>query len=294
LKKQPGLERVVVQALRDRSGLTDPEIAELAAAVGFVLPVREDSATAESVGSRAEGNGLWPLPEYDSTIFYPKRVECPACGVTFAALTVHARKDQPTARESDFHNTYLTSHNPYDYELWVCPNDLYAGLPADFGDLRDPERTAVARAVEQVVANWGGEIPEFNGERSLELRQRSLELALAIYQAREAPLLRLAALLHRLAWCARERGDGEAERTWLAQALERYASAFQRANLGGTKEELRVQFLCGELSLRLDDISGAVNWFSRALREPAVKAHPTWERLIREQWSVAREGRSVV
>jgi uncharacterized protein (DUF2225 family) len=291
LKKQSGLERVVVQALRDRSGLADTEIANLASTSGFVLPVQATSPPAESAEAPAERNQLVPAPEHDSAYFYPKRVDCPACGATFSALTIHARKDQPTERESDFHNVYATAHNPYDYELWVCPNDLYAGLPSDFRELRDHERTLVARAVEEVVAQWDNEVPEFNGPRSLDLRQRSLELALANYQARQAPHLRLAAVQHRLAWCARERGDIETEKMWLSQALESYTTAFQEAALDGAKEELRVQYLCGELSLRLDDVPGAVNWFSQALRDPVVKDHPTWDKLIREQWAVARQGR---
>jgi uncharacterized protein (DUF2225 family) len=202
---------------------------------------------------------------------------------------IHARKDQPVERSSDFHNTYTTAHNPYDYELWVCPHDLYAALPADFATLKDSDAPNVAQTVAGVAAEWG-EAPDFNAGRSLALRQQSLELTLALYGMRQMPPLRLAAIAHRLAWCARERGDFEAEKTWLAQALEHYARAFEESDLGGTKEELRVQYLCGEVSLRMGDVQGAVTWFAQALREPKLKEHPNWERMLREQWSAARSG----
>jgi hypothetical protein len=76
----------------------------------------------------------------------------------------------------------------------------------------------------------------------------------------------------------------------LAQALEQYVKAFEGSDLGGIKEELRVQYLCGELNLRLGDVPGAVNWFAQALREPKLKEQPNWERMLREQWSEARSG----
>jgi uncharacterized protein (DUF2225 family) len=202
---------------------------------------------------------------------------------------VHARKDQPAARESDFHNTYTSAHNPYDYEVWVCPNDLYAALPIDFPDLSEKHRLQVAPAVEEVVAGWADHLPEFNADRTLDLRQRGLELALALYRIRELADLRLAAITHRLAWCARERGDNDAEQGWLARALEHYRTAYSETDLGGVQEELRIQYLCGELSLRLGDIAGAVKWFAQALRHPGLKEHASWNRMLREQWAVASE-----
>jgi uncharacterized protein (DUF2225 family)/CRP-like cAMP-binding protein len=305
LKKQPALMRVVTQALRDRSGLSDAQIAMLAAETGVALvAVRAEGDTGHEASGASAGadatrpeaappepgdRASLPVPAHDSELCYPKAIDCPACGVQFSTLVVHARKDQPVERSSDFHNTYTTPHDPYDYELWVCPNDLYAALPADFATLKESDRANVAHAVAAVVAEWG-DTPDFNAGRSLALRQRSLDLALALYRMRQVPPLRLAAIMHRLAWCARERGDLEAEKTWLAQALEQYVKAFEESDLGGTKEELRVQYLCGELSLRLGDVPGAVTWFAQALREPTLKEHPNWERMLREQWSVARSG----
>jgi cyclic nucleotide-binding protein/uncharacterized protein DUF2225 len=62
-----------------------------------------------------------------------QEVEEIVSGTNFFALVVHPQKDMPAQRSSDFHQTYQTPFNPYDYEVWVCPNDRYAALPQDFG-----------------------------------------------------------------------------------------------------------------------------------------------------------------
>jgi uncharacterized protein (DUF2225 family) len=175
----------------------------------------------------------------------------------------------------------------------VCPTDLYAAMPAEFSALTDAQKAAVPQIVEQVVmTEWGGERPDFNVDRSLELREKALQLALAIYRMRGASPLRLAAVLHRLAWCARESGDTEREKEYMALALGCYQRGYEETNLGGAKEELRVQYLCGELSLRLGEIGDALNWFAQARRHADLKQFPKWEQMLRDQWVLAREAAS--
>ncbi len=98
----------------------------------------------------------------------------------------------------------------------------------------------------------------------------------------------MAAILHRLAWCAREQSDADAERAWLLQAVDAYSTAYLESDVDGAKDELRVLYLCGELSARIGDSEAAARWFGEGLRHPALKDHPNWERMLREQWSQAR------
>jgi uncharacterized protein len=163
-------------------------------------------------------------------------------------------------------------------------------LPIDFAEL--PERSAqdVRLAAEAVVnERWAGERPDFTADRDRTLREQSLHLALAAYRARGAPALRVAAVLHRLAWCAREQGDEPAERACLQEALAAYERGLTTLDSADPREELRVQYLCGELARRLGDRAAAVAWFARLLGCQAVKDHPTWEHLAREQWAEARQ-----
>lgn len=287
LRRHDPLLRVLASALKDRTGLPETELENMAMRVGIELP-RELFATTAHNGPRAS----LPVPPYDPAVVYPKELECPSCGTRFSTLVIHARKDQPVERTSDFHQRYLTPFNPYDYELWVCPHDLFAALPPEFNhdQLTELQRSNVAEVVEGVVAGWGGVRPDFNRERTLRLRQQGLQLALAIYRMRGASPARMAAILHRLAWCAREQSDYETERIWLSQALEAYTQAHHESELDGVKDELRIQYLCGELSRRLGDRAGAMRWFGDALRHPQLKEHPNWERMLREQLSETRAG----
>ena len=91
------------------------------------------------------------------------------------------------------------------------------------------------------ASGWQHRRPDFNGERGLMLREQGLELALALYQMRKLPPLRLAAILHRLAWCARERCADDVERTWLSQALEAYSQGYSETDLPRPRDELRLR-----------------------------------------------------
>jgi uncharacterized protein (DUF2225 family) len=288
-KRQAPLLRVVAHALQDRAGLSPEQLVELAARVGIDLPGQPLELAAPTVRAQK-----LPVPEHDQTILYPKEVVCPACGTTFSSLIFRTHKEQPNGRASDFHQRYRTPLKPYDYEIWVCPNDLFAALPVDFVALTEPQAAALEDTVAQVILNeMGGVRPEFNVDRTLALRELSLRLALAQYRMRGASPLRLAALLHRLAWCARERGDDTAtEQHFLALALSEYKLGYELMGLGNAHEELRVQFLCGELSLRLGDVPGALTWFAQALRHTDLKQFPKWDHMLRDQWVVAREAAS--
>jgi uncharacterized protein (DUF2225 family) len=283
LKQHKALLRVLTAALKDRAGLTHSEVAALVNEQGADVSLKGIG------GSTADSAPLsFAAPEHDASIVYPKRLVCPVCSAQFFSLVVHPQQDRPAERDSDFHQLYRTEFNPYDYELWVCPNDLYTAFPADFGEISDLQRPRVAEVVAAVVADWDGDRPDFNAERNLRMREKSLELALALYRMRNATPLRMAAVLHRLAWCARERGDAQAERSWLSQALQAYSMAYNQFDLEGPKTVLRVAYLCGELNARLGDTRAAIRWCSEGLRHPEIKDHPHWEGMLRQQWATLR------
>lgn len=285
-RRQGALSRVLAHALHERAGLSAEQLAVIGTRLGVELP----ADLLQSAQSDLPEGPSFPAPEHDRNLVYPKEITCPACGARFSALIFRQHKDAPSERSSDFHQVYRTSPTPYDYEVWVCPNDLYAALPADFEELPAANRSKVTEAAEKVVqTEFNNHKPDFNVDRNLDLREKALKLALASYQTRRASPLRLAAVLHRLAWCARERGNKEAEQSYLAQALAQYRQGYEQSDLGGAKEELRVQYLCGELSLRLGNIQDALTFCGQALRHAEIKAFPRWEQMLKDQWTNARE-----
>lgn len=282
-REHPGLQRVLSVALEERAGLSADQIAILTVQPG-----------ADDVSADSAASAVLPVPAHNPELLYPKPLSCPVCRTQFSALVFRPHKDQPAARSTDFHQTYRSAPNPYDYEVWVCPTDLYAAFPSDFAELAPAYRERVPQTVAELVTQeWAGQRPTFNVDRSLELREQSLQLAFAIYRLRRAPPLRLASVLHRLGWCARERGDEERERHWLAEALHAYTRGFHEADLGGPKGEIRVQYLCGEIARRLGDHQTAAMWLSQLLRHTALKRFPMFERLTRDQWAAVREALSL-
>lgn len=279
-RKHSALTRVLVLALQERAGMSAEDINLLTDRLGMDL-----STVIDQVRTAAQtGPDALPavVPSYDRTLVYPRSVACPVCGSTFSALMYRPHKAQSADRTSDFQQLYRTAVTPSDYEVWVCPNDLYAALPADFGELAADRIEGIVDVVNDVIATeWDGQRPDFSGDRTPLLRRQSLLLALAIYRHRGARPLRVAGILHRLAWSARENGETDAERAWLAQALEAYEAGFQGEGSQTPDEDLRVQYLCGELSRRLGQFSAALTWFGNVLRHPALKHYPRWEPLAR-------------
>ncbi len=286
VRNQPALQRVIVHALKERAGLSPQDLAQVAARHGI-----EPGALAQP-GSDPSGPGAQELPDppHDPRAVYVKRVPCPACETTFPTLVVKPNQDQPRERETDFHQLYDSDWSPYDFEIWVCPRCLYAAFPQEFDDLTPEHREQVPETVESVVqSRFEGERPDFNAQRSLTLREQGLHLVQAIYRLRGVPLLRMAAVYHRLAWCAREREDPTEEQQWLAQALQAYSTAYREESLDEGRAEIRVQYLCGELARRTGDAAAAVNWFSQVLRHAEIKQHPAWERMARDGWAMVRD-----
>ncbi len=128
-----------------------------------------------------------------------------------------------------------------------------------------------------------------NVDRTRALRRKALELALHLYSARQAPAQRLGSLQQQLAWCMREDGDDEVERGWLSLALESYKVALELVSDNSLSEELRLTYLCGEISLRLDAPDEAQAWFWHVVRHPDSRKYPAWQRMAQTGWEHARE-----
>ncbi len=288
MRTNAAFARAIARGLMERGGLSASQAA--AVATNPELHAREHDGDGGEARAEEHEHGPLPVPPHDADALYVKEVTCPACSTTYFALRVRPNKDVPYSTDTDFHEVYRSGPNPADYAVWVCPSDLYASFSDDFFDLTAEQRAQVPAVVGRVVANlWDGERPEFNVDRNASLREKSLQLALAFYEMRAAPPRRLAATQHRLAWCARERGDTAAERRRLGEALVSYRATYTASDLESPKAEIRLAYLCGELALRLGEMDEAVRWFWQVTRHPSIKDYPVWERKARERWALARE-----
>ncbi len=230
-------------------------------------------------------------PEHDAKRTLLRPTVCPVCSTGFSAIHLRPTQDVPVATESDLHRVYRTAATPYDYAVTVCPTCLFAAVANEFeAPLTDDQRAQVANAVARVVRDrWQGERPEFNVDRTPDLRQSSLELALEQYRARGASAQRLASLQHQLAWSARDQGKDDLERDWLEIALASYKAALDSISDDSLSEELRLTYLCGELALRLGAPDEAQAWFWHVVRYPNTPKRGTWQRMARTGWEHARQ-----
>jgi hypothetical protein len=245
------------------------------------------AATGESRESRGDGwdPALTKLNvEFDESFFFRDTIDCPACGSRFEYLRVRTAGVRPQHRDTDFYVTYR-SEDPIRYGIVVCATCSYAAMHDDFKTLAEDERKKIVAARQ---ARGRYDYPNLGGPRTLEESLTALELAQACYQLRAPSERRDAVLFHRRAWIERERGDAAAEREWLEKARDAYRRSFELDGEISEEAAMRVAYLIGDLSLRLDEPVLGAQWLETATRFPGAKQQSGLERQARDRLSDAR------
>lgn len=216
---------------------------------------------------------------FDAELFFLDFATCPVCDSRFEYLRIRTRSVRPLSRDSDFYVRYH-SLDPTHYSIVVCPACGYAAYSDDFDDLSADERSALLNARPARLAMMEHSLA---GLRSTEDGVAVTELALSSYALRHANERRHAVLLHRRAWIERERGDAEAERTYLAAARDAYRAAYERDSAISEESAMRAAYLIGDLTLRLGDARQAARWLETATRSPEAKSQTGLTRMARER-----------
>ena len=245
-------------------------------------------STGETGGSIGGGfvQGLTKLSgDFDDSFFFKDGTDCPACDSRFEYLRVRTAGVRPQQRDSDYHVSYQ-SEDPTRYGVVVCPTCSYAATHDDFATLTEDERAAIVNARQ---ARGRYDYPNLCGPRSLEESLIAIDLAQSCYALRASNERRDAALLHRRAWIERERGDEAAEVEWLTKARDAYRRSFELDSGVSEESAMRVAYLIGDLSLRLDDPILGAQWLETAVRFPQAKQQSGLERQARDRLSDARK-----
>ncbi len=246
------------------------------------------SSTAAAAQRQEPGAGrqFHQTLSFNGDWFYADKTTCPACSTVFSHLRVRTRAVHSVKRESDFYLHYR-SVNPLHYAITVCPNCRYAAYSDDFDKLTGAElRNIVGTADQRRTRTSDG---DFRGERDLPAVTASFRLALTSYRARGSDAGRIAGLLHRLAWVARESGDEPNERCYLEEALQEYRRSYEMDRDVSDGKGVGLAYFIGEISLRLGRYSDAVQWFTLLTRIKESRRRPEILRLARERWADARE-----
>lgn len=216
---------------------------------------------------------------------FPHRKTCPICQTTFETQRVRSSACVVLEREPDFRTTY-ESINPNHYNIYVCPNCLYAAPDTAFDkEIPDQKKEVLYRALMKLKKPE----PDFGSTRTPELALRAAELAIRSAQLQQERPSVLAGLFLRAAWLCRELGKTKEELAFVEQARDLYVQSFSEER--NTKmSPCTMMYLIGELYRQTGQYQEAIRWFSRAIADKGIKKEPEIERLTRQQWSEAKEG----
>jgi len=218
---------------------------------------------------------------------WEKEITCPVCKNKFMSRNVRSSAYQVAERDADFY-THYEGVNPLHYEVWVCPNCLYAARRVDFSQVSGEAKKKIEELCQKNLSQ--PKEFDFTKERTPELALEAYKLALSYYKMRPVTSEVRAGVSLRVAWLCRETADVEQERDYLREALEYYIAAFEKGGEVASKlGEVGLTYLIGELYRRLGNYQQAVQWFGRTVMNKAVKLKPEIERLSREQWHAAKE-----
>ncbi|MDD4802320.1 MAG: DUF2225 domain-containing protein [Syntrophomonas sp.] len=219
--------------------------------------------------------------------FFDKKFLCPLCQMTFTSLAVRSSKVYIGERESDFHVIY-NGVNPTHYSIIVCPACTYAASNNLFAN---PLPMNMIKGLSAALLQMPLEKPvDFSKERALHTVLLSFKLAIRTAQLKKVPPGELAGLLLAAGWINREIGDSESEKNYLAEALKFYLEAYQKSSKNvGNLSEVQAAYIIGELYLRQNNFTEAINWFNNTIFHPNIKKYPAIEKMARDQWALARE-----
>ncbi|MEA4848406.1 MAG: DUF2225 domain-containing protein [Clostridiaceae bacterium] len=214
---------------------------------------------------------------------YSKKVTCPICGKEFSSLKAKVSSCKVKKKDEDFCIHYEDT-NPMYYEIFVCPFCAYAAPENSFGEMTEEGLKLLKGAF------LGREVGRsFCAQRSLKDAIAVYKLAIYTAELIKAKASMLAGLCLKLAWLYRFKGDKQ-EELFLNYSLRNYLEAFNKEPLPiGNLNEISLMYLLGELSRRIGKFNDAITWFGKAAASPERKENPKIEKLVREQWVVARE-----
>lgn len=219
--------------------------------------------------------------------FFEQTKVCPVCQTKFTVTRTRSSACFVTERETDFHVKYRDI-DPLLYSIWVCPNCQYANNDKDFNQ---EFNTHELERLKKGLPLLKTEEPSFSGERTPQIALRAVELAIRSAMIRQAPAIVLAGFYLRGAWLFRDLGKTQEEMKFLDQAKKLYQHSFEKewGRFAAKMTDSTIMYLIGELNRRLGDNEEAIKWFSRTVMNKNIKSEPEINRLVRDQWDIARE-----
>lgn len=212
-------------------------------------------------------------------------ITCPVCRKKFTAEYVEKDAMAVIFQDSDFMKSYK-GVNPELYAIYVCPQCFYAAFREDF--LNIPwviidELSKRKEEREDIVKNV-----DFNKKRNLYLALLSYEVAVACYKFRRNSSEKIADIMMKAAWLARDMNSWQLERDFLKKALMYYMKAFDH------ERDLRMDqttslYIIGEINRRLGNYEEAKKYLSWAFGNKIGEENRYIKTLAHTQYSIVKE-----
>lgn len=212
-------------------------------------------------------------------------VTCPACKKKFDAQYVEKDTIPIIFQDTDFMKSYKRI-NPELYAIYVCPQCFYAAFREDFLNIpwvvidelnkKREERKAIAKNA------------NFNKKRNLYLALLSYEVAVDCYKLRKNSSEKIADIMMKAAWLARDMNSWQLEKDFLRKALIYYMEAFEHErNL--KMDQTTSLYIIGEINRRLGNYEESKKYLSWAFSNKIGEENRNIKTLAHTQYLIVKE-----
>ncbi len=233
-------------------------------------------------------------PVKEKPIIWTKSEKCPLCETEFEVENVWTNRVKFSETYTDMAKKYIDI-NPLIYEIWVCPECLYAAYRKEsFLDSSGITRNNFIKNVDLCRKLARG--CDFHQPRTYELGIVSFKLGLLTLQEKpQVSAARYAMFFTRLAWLYRWKDNKEEEMRYLKLALSRYEDAYTKELSPeiGSIGETGLVYTIAEMYRRLGHTQKACEYFMKVITDKKMTGDPQYIRMARDMLSFAKEGEHV-
>ncbi|MDF2546259.1 MAG: hypothetical protein K0R93_1157 [Anaerosolibacter sp.] len=216
-------------------------------------------------------------------VLYDKAITCPVCKNIFHTKKVRTSATRIEKRDTDFCTHYI-GENPILYNVFVCPMCGYAALESGFEEINAAGKKMIQ---ESISRRWTQR--SFGEERTILEAIETYKLALLCSQILGHKKGTLANICLRIAWLYRYLSH-EKEFEFLTHAVNCFEQAFANEPMPiGNLDDVSLTYLIGELHRMIGNYEEAVEWFGKAVSNPAIKTKKKIDTMAREQWRLAKD-----
>lgn len=216
---------------------------------------------------------------------FDRNVECIFCKYKFTTKKLRAKFIKVTEYDTDFRPLYDSDHaNPLFYNIFVCP-DCGFSFSEDF--TKSFASGTKKQIEEKVSSKWTKH--DYGGERTIDEAINTYKLAGYCAMLKKEKHITIAGIYMRLAWLYRQKKEVEQEIRFLKLARKEYLDSYSTEDFKGTQvTEIRLLYLAGELSVRIDDIAAATKYFSMVIEKQKQAVETKLVEMARERWQEIR------